>query len=923
MSKKSCVLISLVLVSGFFNVHSAYGGDVWWSDQSEDLDNHLWNGPNNWAHWDDGIEDVVLGNEPNEWDTVYIGKGVGEKTWPPTLFEYTIDPTPVIDSNVTAVCYALWGPCGSWEGEGWYYYLNILGGSLTIGDMNAPDYSTHWEIAGATGEGDVNVNGGVINVAGDMTIGSWDGLGDVNMTGGEINVKFALCMPGTDSGGGENKDAQGTLKLSGGTIRCGGLYLNEWATFPTWYDWVSEWMSISTREPITGSSYESTIDLSGGTLIIDGDYTEHIASFAADGYMTVYGVDEGEIAPDDRRAYVKADYDLVEDTTTVTAATADLKQAYNPRPAHYSQDQPINVILRWSAGDGATKHDVYLGTSFEDVNNADKNTGGIYCGERVVTSYDPDEYLTILTTYYWRIDEFDGADTWKGRVWCFKVANHRIVDDFDSYSNETALLNVWEDWQENGTGAEVYLQKDQDFEPDGSEMKYKYNNDNISLGSVAEASIDDLGIDKDWTTGGVTKSLVLYFYGEGPDNSATENDKMYVAVEDTIGTVGAVPYDGDADDVKEPEWHEWNIDLQEFDDQEVDLTDVSMLYIGFGGEWGGQTAMGGDGVVYFNDIKLYPPRCFAENVQVDFTGDCIVGMADLELMASDWLLGDSAVTVVCPASAPKLWYRFDEGTGTTIHNDGDLGPGLDGSFLGLNPVWVSPGAPAADACDPNFALSFDGVDDYVSVGYSPELSLNDFTVSAWVNLATEPYISGVLGTRLVDLDYTFDFKVQDDKIHGDIGDGNDWINIAVDIRAGDTGANGQGGDLALNTWYMITYVIDNTNQEVRLYLDGDLKRTIAISGTPLLMQDGQSMRIGHSFDYANEYMDGRIDDVRIYSQALSQEEILHLTGAEGTVFFAVPSPANVTDPEPPLSRHVNFADYAIMSDYWLEEILWP
>jgi hypothetical protein len=281
MFKKSCVLISLALVFGFFSVHSAYGDDVWWSDQSEDANNHVWNEPNNWLHWNDG--NVVLGNEPNLWDTVYIGKGVLEAYWPPILDTYLIDRTPIIDSNVAAKCYSLWGPCGSHIGSiGWYWYLNILGGSLTIGDMNSPEWSTRWEIAGTDGEGDVNMVDGVVNVAGDMTIGNWGGLGDVNMTDGEINIAWALCMPGVDSGGGENTEAQGTLKLRGGTIRCGGLYLNEWVTFPTWWDWSSEWMSISTREPIDKAVHESTIDFSGGTLIIDGSYAEILANFIAD-----------------------------------------------------------------------------------------------------------------------------------------------------------------------------------------------------------------------------------------------------------------------------------------------------------------------------------------------------------------------------------------------------------------------------------------------------------------------------------------------------------------------------------------------------------------------------------------------------------------------------------------------------------------
>ncbi|UCC23533.1 MAG: hypothetical protein JSW23_05640, partial [Planctomycetota bacterium] len=618
MFKESCLLICLVLVFGFLGVHSAYGENVWWCDQSVDTNNHFWDGPNNWLYWNDG--NVVLGNEPNQWDTVYIGKGVLETEWPDILYTYTIDPTPVIDSNVAAKCYGLWGPGGSWEeGLGWWYYLDILGGSLTIGDMNYPDWSMRWEIAGTDGVGEVNMVDGVVNVAGDMVIGNWGGLGEVNMVGGEINVGWALCIPGTDEG---SDDAIGVLKMHGGTIRCGDLYINEWIT-------------SEGREPAgsSGNKDNSMIDFTEGIIIIDGSYAEHIARFVSEERITIYDVIEGDIAPDGRRAYVKVDYDEVEDTTTVTGATADLEQAYNPSPVHYSQGQPINAILRWSAGDGAVLHDVYLGTSFDDVNDADtSDLSGIYRETKGTTSYDPPEYLTIQTTYYWRIDEFDGDDTWKGRVWCFKVANHRIVDDFDFYSKDADLWEVWKDYWTNGTGAEIAMQTNQNFEPDGYEMEYKYDNVDESLGSEAEASIVDLEIDKDWTTGGVTKSLVLYFYGDSSDNSVTENDRMYVAVEDEDGNVGTVAYDGDANDVNEQEWHEWNIDLQLFTDEGVDLTHVAKLYIGFGGPRVGQTTPSGDGLVYFNDIKLYPPRCVPEKAIADITGDCVVGTEDLDLM---------------------------------------------------------------------------------------------------------------------------------------------------------------------------------------------------------------------------------------------------------------------------------------------------
>ena len=41
------------------------------------------------------------------------------------------------------------------------------------------------------------------------------------------------------------------------------------------------------------------------------------------------------------------------------------------------------------------------------------------------------------------------------------------------------------------------------------------------------------------------------------------------------------------------------------------------------------------------------------------------------------------------------------------------------------------------------------------------------------------------------------------------------------------------------------------------------------------------------------------------------------------IFNRSPSPANIADPEPELSRKVNFVDYAVLADSWLTEQLWP
>ena len=172
------------------------------------------------------------------------------------------------------------------------------------------------------------------------------------------------------------------------------------------------------------------------------------------------------------------------------------------------------------------------------------------------------------------------------------------------------------------------------------------------------------------------------------------------------------------------------------------------------------------------------------------------------------------------------------------------------------------------------ALLFDRAKgDHVSIPYSPDFEIGTFTVSAWVRLTKEPTFSGVLGTRNGG-EFNFDMKVNADKVHGDIGDGTRWIETRVNFYKDDVGTNGQGGDLEIQRWFLITFVVDSAKKECRLYLDGDRKKTIPFEGEPRLMRRGQTMTIGNTG--VNEHMDGVIDDLRIWKHALTDAQVKQL-----------------------------------------------
>jgi len=93
------------------------------------------------------------------------------------------------------------------------------------------------------------------------------------------------------------------------------------------------------------------------------------------------------------------------------------KKAYNPSPADGAKFiNPTATTLTWTGGFGAKLHTVYFGESFNTVSSA---AGG---PPQAATSYTPAGPIKQGTTYYWRVDEFDAAATYKGDIWSFTTA---------------------------------------------------------------------------------------------------------------------------------------------------------------------------------------------------------------------------------------------------------------------------------------------------------------------------------------------------------------------------------------------------------------------------------------------------------------------------------------------------------------------
>ncbi|MCF7975590.1 MAG: discoidin domain-containing protein [Phycisphaerae bacterium] len=91
--------------------------------------------------------------------------------------------------------------------------------------------------------------------------------------------------------------------------------------------------------------------------------------------------------------------------------------------------------LTWEPGDYPGTHNVYVGTSYDDVDAATVPTAS----GLDVASFDPGR-LEFGATYFWRVDEVNGTPdktVFKGDVWSFTVEPYAIVIPVD-VSNVTA-----------------------------------------------------------------------------------------------------------------------------------------------------------------------------------------------------------------------------------------------------------------------------------------------------------------------------------------------------------------------------------------------------------------------------------------------------------------------------------------------------
>ncbi|MHC4623605.1 MAG: hypothetical protein ACYS4W_06850, partial [Planctomycetota bacterium] len=553
----------------------------------------------------------------------------------------------------------------------------------------------------------------------------------------------------------------------------------------------------------------------------------------------------------------------------------------------------------------------------------------------LASTYDPCG-LEFGRTYYWRIDEGNSLyPTVKGDIWTFTALRYLTIDDMQSYDTDANLItNTWLDgirilpdppFFEIVNGAQLSLgasyAEPPDLVYDGNQsMICSYDNSGMGMGVPYYSEIERTYEDPcDWTTYGV-KALTLFFYGD-PNNDANQTEQMYVGVKDAHGNYAELRYGDygeDMNDLKIQQWHEWNIELQDFNDiNGVNLTAIKTLYIGFGDR--ADPVVGGTGFVYIDAIRLYLRRCVPSIIKpaFDFNDDCVVNFKDVDVIVFDWLQIDSVEVTEPNRDGLLVEYTFDNGPNDFNDTSGNEYHAVaHGSY------------PHTYTVDGNLVLSGERM--YVDLSYvdiplgadNPFGGTGNYSIQITFRSTNGPgfLLTSAHPIKGGDEDNSLAFYTQ--KRQG-------WENLTPVVHILHRGELDQESVVDFNDrMHTVVVTYDALRGTMRYYDDGFQHRIWKVR-YGMAWYDEHVVRIGGcgSRGARNEFpvkdnLIGEIDSFRIYNYVLSEPEVMYLA-TNGTGVRPIVSEANLYNEELPGSRAVNFRDFAVIADAWLEKLHWP
>lgn len=234
------------------------------------------------------------------------------------------------------------------------------------------------------------------------------------------------------------------------------------------------------------------------------------------------------------------------------------------------------------------------------------------------------------------------------------------------------------------------------------------------------------------------------------------------------------------------------------------------------------------------------------------------------------------------------YWKFDETTaGSTV---------IDSSGNDFNGTPHNSPTPSTDVpstitfSDPE-SLSFNGINQYVSVPDNSAFAMTSTTFSVWVKFTT---------TNGGDMDMIAKRSSDGSQVQWQFGYNGGGNQFKVSLANGGNSCCtdydwSPSSPLTANIWYNIAVAIDGTHHTLTWYQNGVAQGAPQdITGTNLGTEIPADLTLGASYDGTGEFLQGYLDDVRIYNTALDSTQIADI--AAGDSGPGVPTPTSTPGP---------------------------
>ena len=200
------------------------------------------------------------------------------------------------------------------------------------------------------------------------------------------------------------------------------------------------------------------------------------------------------------------------------------------------------------------------------------------------------------------------------------------------------------------------------------------------------------------------------------------------------------------------------------------------------------------------------------------------------------------------------YWKFDDGSGTTAADSS--GNGNTGTLNG--PTWTTGHI--------NGALSFDGLDDRVTIGGANMIfGASSLSAFVWVNSSD----TSAQQARIVGKDFGSAY------VWLNFGNGTPYLEAKDSALQWWTVHASTDVKIADNQWHFVGFVIDRAAGQSRIYIDGVLKGSQNVTSNGIFGDSTATnpFMIGSQTSASSVSLNGVLDEVRLYNHALSDADV--------------------------------------------------